>query len=132
MAAELTIKQLADAAGVPPTTIRYYERIGLVLPASRSASNYRLYDDESLERLRFIRAAQSIGFTLDDIRGLLGDGGKAPCCGDVQQLIEERLAEIETRMKELRHVQRVLKASLAKCKKSNPRKRCHVLASLKR
>ncbi len=127
---KLTINQLAKAAGVPTTTIRYYERIGLLLPAGRSSSNYRLYDDASLERLKFIRAAQSIGFTLDDVRQLVGEHGEVPCCGDVQHLIEDRLAEIAAKMKELRHVQRVLKASLAKCRESNPRKRCHVLESL--
>lgn len=123
------VKQLSKAAGVPTTTIRFYERIGLFLSASRSSSNYRLYNDESLERLKFIRAAQSIGFTLDDIRKLLGEHGEIPCCGDVQHLIEDRLDEIAVKMKELRHVQRVLKASLAKCQESNPRKQCHVLKS---
>lgn len=130
MATMFTIKQLAKAAGVPATTIRYYERIGLLLPARRSSSNYRLYNEESLERLKFIRAAQSIGFTLDDVRKLLGENSKVPCCGDVQELIEDRLAEIAAKIKELRHVQRVLNASLAKCKTSNPRKRCHVLEAL--
>lgn len=129
---QLTISQLAKAAEIPTTTIRYYERIGLVEPEERSAGNYRLYSERSLDRLKFIRAAQAIGFTLDDIRALLGEGGRVPCCGDVQHLIEDRLAEIDQRLKHLRHVQRVLKAALANCQTSDPRRACHVLDSLKR
>lgn len=130
MSREFTISQLARAAEIPTTTVRYYERIGLVEPENRSAGNYRLYSHESLRRLKFIRAAQAIGFTLDDVRALLGEGGSVPCCGDVQQLIEERLAEIDQRLKDLRHVQRVLKDSLTKCQTSSPRRACHVLESL--
>lgn len=130
MSERYTISQLARTADVPTTTVRYYERIGLVQPEDRSVGNYRLYSGASLRRLKFIRAAQAIGFTLDDVRALLGEGGSVPCCGDVQQLIEDRLAEIDQRLKDLRQVQRVLKDSLAKCQTSNPRRACHVLESL--
>ncbi len=130
MSGRYTISQLARTADVPTTTVRYYERIGLVQPDDRSVGNYRLYSGASLRRLKFIRAAQAIGFTLDDVRALLGEGGSVPCCGDVQQLIEDRLAEIDQRLKDLRQVQRVLKDSLAKCQTSNPRRACHVLETL--
>lgn len=132
MSRQFTISQLAKAAEIPTTTVRYYERIGLVEPEDRSAGNYRLYSDESLQRLKFIRAAQAIGFTLDDVRALLGEAGDVPCCGDVQQLIEDRLAEIDQRLNDLRQVQRVLKSALAKCQTSNARRACHVLESLKK
>ena len=66
-----TIGQLARAAGVPTSTVRYYERIGLVRPAGRTAGNYRVYGEEALECLRFIRAAQATGFALEDISALL-------------------------------------------------------------
>ena len=89
-----TISQLAKAAETPTSTLRYYERIGLLRPEDRSPANYRLYDDESLRRLRFIRAAQTIGFTLDHVSTLLGNrDGKTPTCSEVQALIEERLAD---------------------------------------
>ncbi|REJ65787.1 MAG: heavy metal-responsive transcriptional regulator [Planctomycetota bacterium] len=130
MSRQFTISQLAKAAGIPTTTVRYYERIGLVKPEDRSAGNYRLYSDDSLQRVKFIRAAQAIGFTLDDVRELLGEGGSVPCCGDVQQLIEDRLAEIDQRLKDLRQVKRVLSGALTKCQTSNPRRACHVLESL--
>lgn len=65
-----TIGQLARAVGVPTSTVRYYERIGLLQPDGRTAGNYRLYGKEALECLRFIRAAQATGFTLEDITHL--------------------------------------------------------------
>ncbi len=128
---QYTISQLAKAAGIPTTTIRYYERIRLVEPEDRSAGNYRLYSSQSLDRLKFIRAGQAIGFTLDDVRALLGESGQCPCCGDVQTLIKERLADIESRLKDLRHVQRVLKAAHQKCVESSPRSHCHVIETLR-
>ena len=102
---ELNIGELAKAAGVPTSTVRYYERAKLLQPSGRSASNYRIYSREDLKRLRFIRAAQATGFTLDDVVKLLRP---APC-GKVQGLIEERLAQVGQRMKELRHVQGVFR-----------------------
>ena len=67
----LTIGRLAEQAGVPVSTVRYYERRGLLAPEERSPSRYRLYGPAVLRRLRFIRAAQRSGFTLEDIRRIL-------------------------------------------------------------
>ncbi len=124
--AEHTIGELAKAAGVPTSTVRYYERKRLLRPSARSVSNYRLYSDEDLERLRFIRAAQATGFTLEDITTLLRP---APC-GKVQRLIDERLQQVAKRMKELRHVQRVLHASLETCQEHEASGRCQVVDDL--
>jgi MerR family mercuric resistance operon transcriptional regulator len=133
MGKRYTITQFARAAGVPTTTLRYYERAGLLEAEDRSQGNYRLYTDESLRRLKFIRAAQAIGFTLDDVKELLGrvDENPAPC-RDVQALIEQRLAEIEEKLKDLHHVQRVLKSSLAKCRETEQAGCCHVIETLRR
>lgn len=122
----LTIGQLADGAGVPASTVRYYERAGLLRPSARSASNYRLYSSEDLHRLRFIRAAQATGFSLDDIRELLRP---APC-GRVQARIEGRLGEVAGRIRELQHVRRVLEAALAVCRQHEQSGRCGVLDSI--
>lgn len=131
MSGRYTISQLAKAAEVPTTTIRYYERVGIVEPEDRSQGNYRLYSDESLRRVRFIRAAQAIGFTLDDVKILLGTrNSKAPTCREVQGLIEERLADIDARLKDLRHVQRVLRVSLEKCRGTERDDCCHVVEAL--
>ena len=126
MAGRFTIGDLSEAAGVPTSTVRYYERKRLLRPAARSASNYRLYSHEDLERLRFIRAAQATGFTLEAVAKLLRP---APC-GRVQQLIEERLDQVATRIKELRHLQRLLKASLETCKEHEASGRCQVVEDL--
>ena len=127
-----TISQLAKAAETPTSTLRYYERIGLLEPEDRSQGNYRLYGDESLRRLRFIRAAQPIGFTLDDVNTLLGNHQVvAPTCNEVQSLIEERLADIKKRLKDLRHVKRVLNQALKKCLNSKKNENCQVIETLR-
>ena len=128
MSRQYTISELAKAAGVPTTTLRYYERAELLIPVGRSGGNYRLYSDTSLQRLRFIRAAQATGFTLDDVKLLVGI--MASCC-EVQAMVKERLAEIEQRLKNLRTVQRVLKAALDRCRESEQQGCCHVIGSLR-
>lgn len=121
-----TIGELASKVGVPASTLRYYERAGLLRPSARSPSNYRLYSVEELERLRFIRAAQATGFTLEDVKTLL----RPAACGKVQGVIEERLANVAERMKELRHLQRVLRASLEECRTHQASGRCRVVDEL--
>lgn len=132
MSRRLTISQLAKAAAVPTTTLRYYERIGLLQSEDRSQGNYRIYSAESLGKVRFIRAAQAIGFTLDDVKALLcaSDGNAAPC-REVQALIEERLTDVTQRLKDLRHVQRVLTSALDECRKTELADCCHVLEVLR-
>ncbi len=121
-----TIGELAKSAGVPTSTVRYYEREGILKPSGRSASNYRLYSEEDLYRLRFIRAAQATGFTLADVTVLLRP---APC-GNVQERIENRLEQVAKRMSELRHVQRVLRRSLETCREHQRSGRCRVVDTL--
>lgn len=131
MARKFTISQLAKQADIPTTTVRYYERIGLVEPEDRSHGNYRLYGNRSLKKLQFIKAAQAIGFTLEDVKSLLaGDDGNAPTCGSVQGLIEARLADVEERLKDLRHVRKVLKSALEQCHQQKKSDCCHVVAGL--
>ena len=126
MESKLTIGELSKEAGVPTSTVRYYERKGLLTPARRSASNYRLYTPEDLHRLRFIRAAQASGFTLRDVEQLLCPSP----CKQVQQLIQDRLEVVSERMKELRHVEKVLRRSLATCMDHERSGRCEVIDQL--
>lgn len=131
METHYTIGQLARAVEVPTSTVRYYERIGLLRPSGRTTGNYRLYGEEALERLRFIRAAQATGFTLEDITALLNlRDGTTAICQAVQTLIEERLSDVEKRMADLRHVQSVLKTSLEMCRRSNQNGQCEVIEQL--
>lgn len=126
-----TISQLAKSAGVPTSTVRYYERAGLLRPTSRSGGNYRLYDDDALDRLRFIRAAQATGFTLDDVAALLEQDLDTPdSCAQVRNLIERRLADVEQRMADLRLVEQVLTLALAKCRETDLDGPCQILDQL--
>ena len=132
MTKQMTISELARAAEIPTSTVRYYERIGLVDAEDRSQGNYRLYGDESLRKVKFIRAAQSIGFTLDDVKALLGHSDSSmDSCREVQSLIQERLAEVNQRLKDLRHVQKVLKSSLQMCQETEQADCCHVIETLR-
>jgi len=131
MTKQHTISQLARSADVPSSTVRYYERAGLLEPDSRSAGNYRLYGDESLQRLKFIRAAQAVGFKLDDVRLLLDmQTARSPRCDDVRELIVHRLDDLSEQMKNLRHVQKVLKSALKRCDETKRRDCCPVIESL--
>src|SRR5689334_18120158 len=112
----LTIGELARQTNVPTSTVRFYERRGLLKPDSRSASNYRTYSSASAERLGFIRSAQASGFSLKDIREMLAltHSDDSPCA-EVASLIENRLLDVRARLGELRRVERTLNAALKTC-----------------
>jgi len=89
--------------------LRYWERRGLLRPPIRTRANYRAYDEGSVTRIRFIRAAQDVGFTLQDIRTVLEalDGNRASC-GRIRPVVVERLADVNARLRELRRLRGVL------------------------
>jgi MerR family mercuric resistance operon transcriptional regulator len=126
-----TIGRLARAAGVPTSTVRFYEKHGLLRPDARTDTNYRIYRPGALERLLFIRAAQANGFTLEHVGHLLSlrDGRTAPC-REVQTLIEERLADLGNRLRQLNHLKKVLQASLEECRKAERTGTCKVIDGL--
>lgn len=126
-----TIGNLARAAGVPVSTVRFYERNRLLRPDARTQGNYRVYGPATLERLRFIRAALASGFTLRDIGALLNlRGGTRPPNKKVQALIEDRLADLDERAEELRRVRSVLRAFLTDCRDGGRSGRCKVIEGL--
>jgi DNA-binding transcriptional MerR regulator len=98
----MKIGEVAARAGVPTKTIRFWEDRGLLHNPTRTASGYRDYDLDIVERLTFIRHAQGAGLVLEQVRQILdiGDSGDAPC-QHVRTLIEERLAQVEARIAEL-------------------------------
>jgi DNA-binding transcriptional MerR regulator len=125
------IGQLAQAAGVPTSTLRYYERAGLLRPTGRAENNYRLYTTDTLQTVRFIRAAQAVGLTLDDVRALLAlRRGDLTLCKDVQPLIAKRLHDISQRIEDLQHLQQTLTALLAVCHQQAQDAACPVIAQL--
>jgi len=126
-----TIGELAKAAGVPTSTVRYYERRGLLTSETRTRSNYRLYNPASLERLRFVRSAQAAGFTLSDITLLLRfrDGDLSPC-REVQGVITKRLTRVIEQIAELQDAETLLRRWLGICRRSERTGKCGVLVGL--
>ena len=102
----MRIGQLADAASVPAKTIRYYEAIGLMPPPVRQANGYREFDESAGERLRFVKAAQAVGFTLTEIKEILSlrDRGEEPC-GHVLDLVDRRARQIAEQIAALERMQ---------------------------
>ncbi len=131
MSQRLTIGALAKQAGVPTSTIRYYERRGLLRSDGRSEGNYRVYGEEALDRLRFVRSAQAAGFTLSNISALLQfrDGDTAPC-KEVQDLITVRLAQVVEQIDHLKLVERMLGKWRTVCREAERSGRCGVLEGL--
>ncbi len=101
----LKIGEVARLAGVPAKTLRYYEGIGLISPAGRTASGYRLYGWRELEQIEFVRRAKLMGLSLDEIRGLVEsaeDGIPNKVFQHLDGLLERSLAETERKIEELR------------------------------
>lgn len=100
----MTISALARATGFTAPTIRYYERIGLLPAPRRSASGYRLYDDDAIEALHFVRRAKRLGLSLDDTAELLGYWSHGACSmtrEELQRLLASKLEEVRKRIEEL-------------------------------
>ena len=106
--------ELARAAGVSTDMLRFYERRGLILAAPRSAAGYRLFPPETLARVRLIQGALAIGFSVKELGAILGerDRGGAPC-QRVRKLAGEKLATLETRLREMQRWRRELRGTLA-------------------
>jgi len=127
-----SIGQLAKAAGVPTSTLRYYGRSGLLKPDFRTGGNYRGYTSEALERLRFIRSAQATGFSLEDVKGLLKmTYSPDPPCDEVLSLMRSRLADLRQKIAELRSVESRLAKSLDQCCKGKGPDLCDDIRRLK-
>ena len=129
----ITIGKLAHEVGVPIQTVRYYERRGLLAEPRRARSGYRLYDDEALRRLRFIRQAQSLGFSLSEIEELLAlkvQPGKT--CADVRRCAREKIADVENRVAELQKIRQALSRLAAACGGEGPTAECPILEALER
>lgn len=95
-----TVKQVAERVGLPSRTVRYYDRIGLVRADERSPAGYRLYGQEEEERLRFVRRAKRLGFSLDEIRGLMGaaEGGCGSTVPELERLLDRKIEEIDAKI----------------------------------
>jgi len=128
-----TIGRLAKAVGVNIQTVRYYERLKLLSPSARRPSGYRLYGQEEERRLRFIKNAQALGFTLHEIEELLDlrVSSKARC-GDVQRRAEAKLRHVEAKARDLQALARSLRNLIQTCRAGQPTDRCPILQSLEK
>ena len=117
----MRIGALAAAAGITARTIRFYEQAGLLPDPPRTTAGYRDYPDQAPARLAFIRAAQSAGLTLAEIRGILAvrDHGRPPCT-HVTALLHQHLAETERRLAELAETQAMVRGLLATAQATDP------------
>lgn len=126
----MNIGQAAKKTCVPAKTIRYYESIGLIEPASRTASGYRTYDDRDVQTLRFIQRARNLGFSVKQVANLLAlwrDRDRSSA--DVKALAREHLAEIDQRMAELQSMRETLEHLMQRCH-GDERPECPILADL--
>jgi MerR family Zn(II)-responsive transcriptional regulator of zntA len=128
----LTIGKLAALADTSTDTLRYYEREGLIKPADRSESGYRLYDKDSARRIHFIKQAQHCGFTLTEIRDLLVLRNRdAACCGDVRSRAIEKKLQLEHKIKAMKSMSKALDHLIADCaNEARPVGECTILAAL--
>lgn len=133
MASQLTIGQLAKSTGVHIQTVRFYERLHLLGPAARASSGYRLYGQEEERRLRFIKNAQALGFTLREIAELLNLRVSSRArCGDVQRKAKEKLQCVEAKARDLRSLARALERLIQTCRVGQPTDHCPILKSLEK
>lgn len=129
----LTIGRLAKEAGVNLETVRYYERRGLLPRPPRSESGYRLFPDEAAGRLRFIRRAQELGFSLAEIRELLSlRVSRTAKRTDVRKRAEAKIADIDARIRSLHSMKRALQKLTRVCAGCGPIADCPILETLDR
>jgi len=125
----ITVGQLARAAAVNVETVRYYQRIGLLSLPSRDYGSIRRYLADDLKRIRFIKRAQKLGFSLDEVALLLGlSEGKH--CAQTRVLAEKKLAVVEEKIADLAAIRSALKSLVAKCSKGSRGCGCAVIDAL--
>lgn len=127
----LTIGQLAGRAGVNIQTVRYYERRGLMPRPARTGAGYRQYRPEAANRLRFIRRAQDLGFSLEEIAELLALRVKhASACAPVEARAWAKIAIVDRKIDELQRMKRTLRRLAAACKARESTSDCPILEAL--
>ena len=127
----LTIGRIARGAGTGVETIRFYERQGLIAKPGRTSSGYRMYPPDAMRRLRFIRHAKELGFSLREIKELLSlrvTAGKS--CGDVRQRARQKITEIDHRIAALARMKQALVKLSAACSGKGPVAACPILDAL--
>ena len=128
----LTIGALSERTEVNIETIRYYERIGILPSPPRSAGGHRVYAKEHTQRLVFIRRARQLGFSLDQVRELLGlSSGRRMTCARVKNITEQHITDIRCRVRDLKRLERVLSELTSQCR-GDEMGECPILDALTR
>jgi len=127
----LTIGQVANAAEVNIETIRYYERRGLFPTPRRTPAGYRQYAEDAVSRLRFIKHAQELGFSLNEIQDLLGLRVRhGAACDAVERRTRQKIEVVQQRIRDLQRMKRTLKRLAAACAARRPTDDCPILEVL--
>jgi MerR family mercuric resistance operon transcriptional regulator len=125
----LTIGRFAKACGVNVETVRFYQRKGLLRPPERAQGRIRRYGRTDAERLRFVKAAQRLGFSLDEVAQLLRlDDGTH--CKEAAEIAAHRLGDVQARLADLGRIEAVLSGLLSRCKTDKGQLRCPLISSL--
>jgi MerR family transcriptional regulator, mercuric resistance operon regulatory protein len=132
-AGRVRTSEVAALAAVNPQTLRYYERRGLLAEPVRSPGGYRTYPAEAVRRVRFIKRAQELGFTLSEVETLLhlADGGPDGC-DQVRSLAGEKISDLELRIEDLRRLSAALTRLAATCDRPRGQRECPILHELDR
>jgi Cd(II)/Pb(II)-responsive transcriptional regulator len=127
----MKIGALAEATGTPVETIRFYEREGLLPPPARAHNNYRMFLPAHVERLAFIRQCRNLDMALDEIRALITlRESPAQDCGEIDALLDEHIGHVAHRIRELRALEKDLKALRARCASPHALAECGILSGL--
>lgn len=127
----LSSSGVARQAGVNLQTLRYYERRGLLPRPARTRSNYRLYPEDTVQRLRFIRRAQGVGFSLEEIRRLLSARVRPGVrCEEISKLAEAKIRDLDVKLRDLSAMRRALGKLVSACAGKGPATGCLILKSL--
>lgn len=125
------ISEFANKSGVNKETIRYYEKQQLLSPAEHSQSGYRLYNDEGVKRVHFIKQLQSLGFTLNEIHKLLGVVDQdAVRCSDMYDFVSQKSLDVQKKIHELQKVQQMLDQLKACCPNEENLYSCPIIETL--
>jgi MerR family copper efflux transcriptional regulator len=128
---KLTISRLARLGGVNLETVRYYERQGLLPKPPRTASGYRLFPQEAARRLRFIKRAQELGFSLREIRSLLALRMRPGTSrAEIQARAREKIADVDQKIRSLQAIRKALRTLTDRCEQCGPSIACPILESL--
>lgn len=127
----LRVGELAKQAGVNLQTIHYYERRGLLPEPPRTEANYRAYPEDAVLRVRFIKRAQQLGFTLREIQELLSLRAAPGCeCGEVLERAEAKVREVDEKIRTLRRIRKALVKLMDECSGEGPATECPILDAL--